>query len=273
MSEVTLTQSTRANLLALQKNTALIDRTSLRLSTGKRVNAPAENVRAFILAKALSDQAGDLLSVKDPIGQSLSAVGSAIDGIDTITRLVEQLKATANDAQDRTAAERAEQAADFDRLRAQLDQITSDINYGGVNLLAASPDSLTVTFDKTTGSSLTIEGVASDSQALGIGDGAVTFNNFATDADIQNATAALNSAITTLRQTASGLGSNAGILNTRLDFTQELAHAFQTSSDKLAGVDLNGEAANLLSLNIARQLSITSLNIANQSQQAVLQLF
>lgn len=273
MSEITLTQSTRANLLALQKNTALIDRTSLRLSTGKRVNAPAENVRAFILAKALTDRAGDLLSVKNPIGQSLSAVGGALDGIDTITRLVEQLKATANDAQDRTAAERAEQAARFDRLRAQLDAITADINYGGINLLAASPDSLTVTFDKTSGSSLTIEGVASDSQALGIGDGAVTFNNFADDDDIQAAIDALDAAIITLRQTAAGLGSNAGILNTRLDFTQDLAHTFETGATKLAGVDLNGEAANLLSLNIARQLSITSLNIANQSQQSILQLF
>ena len=273
MSEVTLTQSTRANLLAIQKNTALIDRTSLRLSTGKRVNAPAENVRAFILAKALTDQAGDLLSVKDPIGQSLSAVGSALDGIGSITRLVEQLKATANDAQDQTAAERAEQAARFDQLRAQLDGITADINYNGVNLLAASPDSLTVTFDKTSGSSLTISGVASDSQALGIGDGAVTFNNFATDDDIQAAIDALDSAIITLRQTATQLGSNAGILNTRLDFTQDLAHTFETGAAKLVGIDLNGEAANLLSLNIARALAVAGLSITNQSQQAVLQLF
>jgi len=273
MSEVTLTQSTRANLLALQKNTALIDRTSLRLSTGKRVNAPAENVRAFVLAKALTDRAGDLLSVKGPIGQSLSAVGSALDGIDSITRLVEQLKATANDAADQTAAERAEQAARFDQLRAQLDGITADINYGGVNLLAASPDSLTVTFDKTSGSALTIEGVASDSAALGIGDGAVTFNNFATDADIQAAIDALDAAVTTLRQTATGLGSNAGILNTRLDFTQDLANSLETGAAKLTGVDLNGEAANLLALNVSRELSVASLNIANQSQQAVLQLF
>lgn len=273
MSEVTLIQSTRTNLLALQRNTALIDRTSLRLSTGKRVNEPAENVRAFVLAKALTDRAGDLLSVKEPIGQSLSAVGSALDGIGSITRLVEQLKATANDASGQTAAERAEQAARFDELRVQLDGIATDANFKGVSLLAASPDSLTVTFDKTSGSSLTISGVASDSASLGIGDGAVTFNNFATDADIQAAIEALDSAIATLRTTATGLGNNAGILNTRLDFTQDLAHTFETGANKLTGVDLNGEAANLLSLNIARQLSIASLNIANQSQQAILQLF
>ena len=88
MSEVTLTQSTRVNLLALQKNTALIDRTSLRLSTGKRVNAPAENVRAFVLAKALTDQAGDLLSVKGPIGATLTRPSAPMGGTtpSTITR-------------------------------------------------------------------------------------------------------------------------------------------------------------------------------------------
>ncbi len=273
MSDIFLTASTRANLLALQNNTALIDRTSLRLSTGKRVNEPTDNVRAFILAKALTDRAGDLLAVKGPIGQSLSAIGSALDGIDSITRLVEQLKATANDASDQTAAARAEQAARFDQLRAQLDGIAADANYQGVSLLAAPPDSLTVTFDKTSGSSLTISGVASDSQSLGIGDGAVTFNNFATDADIQAAIDALDNAITTLRSTASGLSSNAGVLNTRLDFTQDLANSLETAAAKLTGADLNGEAANLLALNVARELAIAGLNITNQSQQSVLQLF
>ena len=81
------------------------------------------------------------------------------------------------------------------------------------------------------------------------------------------------SAITTLRQTAAGLGSNAGVLNTRLDFTQDLANSLETGAAKLTGVDLNGEAANLLALNIARALAVASLNITNQSQQAVLQLF
>ena len=80
MSDNSLTESTRANLLATQKTKALIDRTSLRLSTGKRVNEPTDNVRAFVLAKTLTNQAGNLLSVKESIGQSLSAVGGALSG-------------------------------------------------------------------------------------------------------------------------------------------------------------------------------------------------
>ena len=273
MSDISLTESTRANLLATQKTKALIDRTSLRLSTGKRVNEPTDNVRAFILAKTLTNQAGNLLSVKESIGQSLSAVGGALSGIDSITRLVEQLKSAANDASDQTVEFRAVQAARFDELRAQLDGIATDANYKGVSLLAASPDSLTVTFDKTNGSSLTISGAASDSTSLGIGTGAVAFNNFATDADIQAAIDALDNAVTTLRSTAVQLGSNASILNTRLDFTQDLANTIDSAAGKLTGADLNEVAANLLALNVARKLSVASLTINNKSQQSILQLF
>ena len=247
MSDISLTPSTRANLLVLQKNTALIDRTSQRLATGKRVNRPTDNVRAFFLAKSLTDRAGDLLTVKDTIGQGLSTVGGALDGIDSITRIVEQLKATANDAVDQTAASRAEQAARFDELRAQLDGIAADVNFDGVKLLAGLPDNLAVTFDADTGSSLTITGVASDSASLGIA-AAATFNNFATDADIQAAIDALGNAVTTLRTTATGLGSNASVLNTRLDFTQDLANTLEAGAGQLTGADLNQEAANILVL-------------------------
>ena len=68
MSDISLNASTRTNLLALQKNTASIDRTSLRLSTGKRVNAATDNVRAFILAKALTDRGRSQRGSGQPVG-------------------------------------------------------------------------------------------------------------------------------------------------------------------------------------------------------------
>ncbi len=272
MSEVTLTQSTRVNLLTTQRITALADRTTNRLETAKRVNWPTDNIGPFFLAQSLINGASDLLAVKDTVSQGLRTLGNALSGLNAINDLIKQIRATALGATDQPPATRAEQAVRFDQLRAQLDSLAADVSYDGVRLVAATPDELTVPFSAATGSSLTISGVASDSASLGIG-AAVAFNNFATDADIQAAIDALDAAITTLRTTATGLGNNAGILNTRLDFTQDLANSLETGAAKLTGADFNGEAANLLSLNIARQLSVASLNIANQSQQSILQLF
>jgi len=272
MADISLTASTRANLLTAQKTTALAGRTARRLATGRRVNRPIDGTQAFFLAKSLTDRASDLLAVKDTIGQSLSAVGGALNGIDAITSFINQLKATAQGATDQPAAARAEQAARFDELRSQLNGLATDVNYDGVKLLAASPDDLIVPFDSASGSSLTISGVASDSASLGIG-AAVTFNNFATDADVQAAIDALDNAVTALRSAATELGSNANVLNTRLDFTQDLAGTLAAGAGALTGADLNEEAANLMALNVARELSLTGLNLVSQSQQAVLKLF
>ena len=41
---------------------------------------PADNAPAFFLAKSLTERAGDLLAVKDNLGQSISALGGAIAG-------------------------------------------------------------------------------------------------------------------------------------------------------------------------------------------------
>jgi len=272
MADISLSASTRANLLTTQRTTRLIERTSGRLATGKRVNRATDGVRAFFLAKSLTDRAGDLLSVKDTVGQSLSAVGGALSGIDSIGKLVRQLRATAQDATDGTPAVRAAAAARFDEIRSQIDSLASDVNYDGVRLLAASPDDLTVPFNAESGASLTISGVASDSASLGIG-AAASFNGFASDTDIQAAAGALDGAVARLRSTANELGSNAGVLGTRLDFTQDLADTLEAGAGKLTGADLNEEAANMLALNVARDLSLSSLNLINQGQQAVLALF
>ena len=136
MAEITLTASTRANLLTAQQTDALGARTSRRLATGQRVNTPTDNPITFFLAKALIDQAGDLLQVKDNIGQSLSVVGSSISDVKYLTQLINQLKAVATDT---SQAARAEQAAQFDEIRAQLDTLAADSQFAGVNLIGAPP--------------------------------------------------------------------------------------------------------------------------------------
>lgn len=273
MADITLTASTRANLLTAQRTDALGARTNRRLATGLRVNRPTHGPAAYFLAKALSDRAGDLLTVKDDIGQSLSLIGGAISGVNAMTGLIKQLQAAAAGAADQSAAVRAEQAAQFDEIRSQLDSLAADVRYAGINLLAAPPDDLAVAFNRDGSSSMTISGVASDSAALGIGTGAGAYNNFATGADIEAAIDNAEQAVRTLRSTATALGGNANVLNTRLDFTQDLANTLQGGAFRLTGADLNEEAANSLALNVSRQLSLASLNLVSQSQQAILQLF
>ncbi len=272
MADITITSATRANIYTAQRIDALSAWTNRRLATGQRVNKPSDNPTVYFKAKALTNQASDLMGVKSDIGQSLSIVGSAVSSVGSMTQLINQMMATTNSATDQSAAARAEQAAQFDDLRAQLDGLAADAQYAGVNLLGATPDNHNVALNADGSSSMTISGVASDSAGLGIGTAAGTYNNFATDADVEAALNGLEQAVRNLRGTAKTLGSNASTLTTRLDYTQALASKFESGAYRLTGSDINEEAANMLALNVARQLALAGMNFVNQSQIAILQL-
>ncbi len=273
VTEITLSAALRSALVTSQRTTALSETTRERLETGRRVNRPIDDAPAFFLAQNLAGRAGELLALKDGIGQAATAIGGTLAGIDAISSLTNQLKGIATAARGGSAEARAAAATQFDQLRGQIDALAEDVNFGGVRLLASPADSLSVPFGGSGGSSLTIQGQPANSAALGIGSAAADFNGFASDADIDSALAGLNGATDTLRASAATLGSNADLLNTRLGFTTDLANVLTAGADKLTLADLNEEAAKLVSLRLSSRLGAVGLNIAADSQRAVLQLF
>ena len=273
MSDITLSASIRTALLTTQRTTALADTKRENLATGFNVNNPAANPSAFFAARSLSNRANDLLAAKDNIGGSAGALGSTFAGIDALGKTVEQLKAVLESARGGTAADRAAAAARFEALRGQLDTLANDSSFSGTGLLGANPDNLTVALNEDGSSTLTLKGVASDSASLGIDPAAGGFNNFVTDADIDAALARLNAATGTLRTTAASFGTDATLLSIREEFTDNLANSLQNGVSTLIAADLTREAAELLSLNVATRLGVTSLALTTQSQRSILQLF
>ncbi len=167
-----------------------------------------------------------------------------------------------------TNTDRSNFASQFDELRTQINELSVDAGYNGVNLLAG--DSLTVTFNEDGTSSLGISGVTFDAAGLGI---TTADNNFQLDLDINNALSELDTATNTLRSQASKFGSNLSVVETRQDFTKELINVLETGAANLTLADTNEEGANLLALQTRQQLSSTALSLASQADQNVLRLF
>ena len=165
-------------------------------------------------------------------------------------------------------SDRTSFATQFDQLRTQIDQLTTDAGFNGVNLL--SGDSLTVNFNEDGTSSLGISGVTFTSAGLSI---TASDNNFQTDYDINTALTELTSATNTLAAQASTFGSNLSVVQTRQDFTKELINVLETGAANLTLADTNEEGANLLALQTRQQLSSVSLSLASQADQNVLRLF
>ena len=83
---------------------------------------------------------------------------------------------------------------------------------------------------------------------------------------------ALNAASSELRSQASAFGANLSIVQIRQDFSKKLINVLQTGSSNLTLADSNEEAANSQALATRQSIATSALALANQSQQAVLQL-
>ncbi len=163
---------------------------------------------------------------------------------------------------------RANLQTQYNDLLTQIDQLAGDSSYNGINLL--NGDNLKVTFNENGTSSLTIQGVKFSSTGLGLS--AISGTGFQDNNNINTTITSLNTALTSLRSQAASFGSNLSTVQTRKDFTKDLVNTLQSGASNLVLADTNQEGADLLALQTRQQLSITSLSLASQADQAILKI-
>ena len=283
---ISLSISSRSNLLSLQNTSDLISNTQSKLATGLKVNSALDDAQAYFKSQSLSNRASDLSTIKGSITQAVNVVQAATDALNSISSVLNQMKAIAQSAQASSdTGVRQTYASQFNSLRSQIDTLTQDASYNGVNLLKSSPDSLTVTFNETGTNTLQIVGLAATPMAgtLGITLGSADTTTTAStgwaasvtsgNLTLTSAITFINSALSTVRTDSQTFGTNAAMLNIRSQFTSSLVNNLQGGSAQLVNADMNQESANMLALQTRQSLGTISLNIANQSQQAILRLF
>jgi len=143
-NEVALTSSMRTNLLQLQNVQDQVAKKQNILSTGNKVNTALDGPTAFFAAKGLTQRAGDLSSLKDAMGQSISTIQAADKGLTSIDSMIDQAKglttaayaALGTDAA--SVATRKALASQFNALRTQIDKLAGDSGYAGKNLIGGN---------------------------------------------------------------------------------------------------------------------------------------
>jgi flagellin-like hook-associated protein FlgL len=269
MADIVLTAGVRSNLLQLQKTSDLITATQTKLATGKRVNSALDNPINFFTAQSLSNRASDLGNLLDSMSNGINTIQTANNGITSITKLVQSAQSLVSQAlQTADTTIRASLATQFGAIRTQIDQLSADSGFNGINLLGGN--NLTVTLNESGTSSVTVTGVTFTSAGLTI---AAAANAWAANADINAAAANLTAALTTLRGQAQAFSTNLSTVQIRQDFTKAMINSLQTGADSLTLADSNEEGANLLALQTRQQLSTTALSLASQASQSVLRLF
>ncbi len=167
------------------------------------------------------------------------------------------------------SATRATLQDNYNGLLTQLNQLASDSGSNGVNLL--NEDNLTLNFNATGTSNLTINGV-NDTYA-GLGLNSLNNNEFQDNNSIKSVVNNINSAISTVQAQTETFGTNSGVITTRQTFETNMINTLQTGASNLVAADQNAESADLLTEQTQQQLEISALSIANDANQSVLKLF
>src|SRR5580693_4581530 len=102
MSDITLSQGIRQNLLSLQNTAANLTTTQEHLATGKKVNTAFDNPTSYFQSQSLDNRASDLSNLLDQIGQGQQTLDAANNGLTSLTSLLQQALSTAQQAQSAT---------------------------------------------------------------------------------------------------------------------------------------------------------------------------
>lgn len=98
MADVVLSGAIRSNLLSMQNTAKMLDQTQLRLATGLKVRSAIDSPTSFFTAQGLNNRASDLNNLLDAMGQAVKTLEAADQGIKSILKLVESMKAVSNQA-------------------------------------------------------------------------------------------------------------------------------------------------------------------------------
>jgi flagellin len=199
-------------------------------------------------------------AVNITIGATMNGFGGA-----TLSSVIGHSAGTTNYTANAT---RANLAAQFDSLRTQIDQAAQDAGFNGINLLAGS--SLTLTFNETGSSQMTVAGSTITSANLSVSASA---NNWQNDSDVNAALTAINNAIDSLEATTTTFSSMATVISARSEFNASMIDTLNTGADLLTENDPNEDSAMLLALQTRQQIAATTLALVQDSQATALKLF
>jgi len=263
-------------LLALQDLNATstqLSQTQNEISTGLKVSGPTDNGAIWAIAQNQRSNILALDQVTDSLNRAQSTIDVAVSAGQSISDLLNQMKAKALAATDTSLNTTSIQALnnDFVALRNQIAQIVSNANFNGANMIKTGGVNIYALANASGSNRLTVLGVN-----LGLGGGTVSITasgSFSTNATASVQLALVNASITNVNAAVAKLGTGSNSIGTELSFISQLQDTMTTGVGNLVDADVAKESANLTALQTKQQLGVQALSIANQGPQYLLSLF
>ena len=249
--------------------------TQTRINTGLKVSSAKDNGAIWAIAQNQRSDVSALEAVTDSLNRGKSTLDVAISAAETISDLLNQMKAKALAASDASldTAARTAMNEDFTALRDQIKKTVANASFNGANLLKTAAANIYSLADASGTQKLTIQ---AQIMALGAAGSVLTVTAAAAFTTITTATAQLsvvNSSITAVNAAIAKMGTASKAYDLHTSFVAKLMDTMQAGIGNLVDADVAKESATLQALQTKQQLGVQALGIANQSPQVLLSLF
>jgi len=265
------------NIVALRAQNALrlasaqVGQSMQRLSTGKRINSPADDPAGFAIANSMSSQiAGSTQAIRNAQG-GIGLAQTAEGALQNVTGMAQRIQELTVGAASDTYSDddRRNMDAEVKQLTAQMVDILKGTNFNGKSLFdIAAGGAGTTTRIQVGGNS----GDTTDIHIAAIDMSWTTGLSIVTRNDATAAMPTLDDFLKTVSTVRSGLGAKQSGLEATIDTLNTGVVNLTEARSRIEDVDYAAETMNLAKAQILVQTSTAMLAQANQMQKSILQL-
>jgi flagellin len=259
---------------AMTVNNRALSKSMEQLSTGKRINAAADDAAGLSIANRMTAQIKALdqsvRNANDGISMMQTAEGATKEITNMLQRMRELSVQAANDSY--SASDRTAIAGEVTQLTSEITRIADNTQWNGMSILSGGTAYATMTFQVGTegdaSSAITVGFSDMDATALGVG----TTLSFTTSVQAQGSIELLDTAINTVDTFRSGLGARINRLTSAADNLANVALNTSASRSQIEDTDYAKATTELAKSQIIQQAASAMLAQANQAPQSVLSL-
>ncbi len=264
----------------LTVNTVNLDRTLLRLSSGRRVSSGADDAAGLQIAESLRanvralDQA--VRNASDGISVRQIADGALQEISNLLTRAVTLAEEAATETTD--SAGRASLQNELSQIQSEIARVSTQTNFNGMAILSAADvnGSQSVLVGDLTGASsisVTLSAVTTGgSTVTSLGGQNIASLSLTTQAGAATALTTIKSALASVSAMRADIGADINRLQSAVSVLQTSSQNTQAAESTIRVANIAEEVANLTKYQILAQSGIAALAQANANSQMVLDL-
>jgi len=257
----------------LNKTEGELQTAQTHINTGLKVATAKDDGATFAIAQNMRGNVAGYHAVSDSLNRGVSTIDVALSAGQSISDLLNELKAKALAAADASldTASRNALNADFTALRDQITAIVQNAQFNGTNLVDGSVSAITALASADGSKKITVSGVT-----LSLSGTVVTVKStstISTQTKASSMISVVNASIQNINASLAKLAAGSKKFTIQNDFVSKLVDTLNAGIGNLVDADMAVESARLQSLQVKQQLGVQALSIANAQPQIILSLF